>query len=213
MPDDALPPILTAAIGPEIDPLIRKLGWSKADLGRFLQASRQTVSKWARGRSSVRERNKAAIRFVRKALEVEDPIFSSDFGEWALPLGIRGLVFKRLGVEPPFETAEGMEAAPEDLRGSGPLLGPEDIREIRRELGWIQAEMAAFFGVTHSTPAKWEKADPQVGPAAEAELIALREHASSSEAGESKMRELWKEGVNRFMTEILSWKSGIFPSS
>lgn len=201
MADDALLPIRTAPIGEALGPFLDRLAWSKADLGRFLGVSRQSVSRWAHGHVRMSERDKAALLFVQEAARTEreegNLLLFSDFGDWALPLGIRGLICAR------FE-----EQVPE---GAGRVLGPDQIFEIRKQLGWIQAEMAAFFGVTHSTPAKWEGPDPQVGPATEAELIALREWASRPDAEEKKIRTLWQEGISRFMTEIVSWEPGTFP--
>lgn len=204
MADDALFPIRTASIGSEIDPLIQELGWSKADLARFLGVTRTTVSRWAHGQSRMDERQKAAVLFLQRALEAETEKqasrygggprprrFRKRFGKWALSRGIRGLVRERYQLEEP--------------EGEPPPLGPDEIREIREQLGWIQAETAAFFGITHSTPAKWEDADPQVGPSTEAELIALRELAARHHADEEFIRSLWQEGVRAFMTEVVGW--------
>jgi len=220
MASDALFPIRTAGAGEMIGPLAHDLRWAKADLGRFLGRGRPTVSRWAHGKRRVPEREAAAIRFLRRAADVEreegDIILRSHFGEWALPLGIRGLVaarFQKLG------ELEEKRGGPER---NSPLLSPRRVRKVRGALGWTQAETAAFFGVTHSTPAKWEDTsleDPRVGPATEAELLALRWHAEELRAGQDEdangagIRDLWQEGVSHFMTEMVGWTPGILPES
>ena len=90
------------------------------------------------------------------------------------------------------------------------LLGPEEIKGIRKRLGWIQAEMAAFFGVTHSTPAKWEGPDPGLSSAAQAGMIALREWTFRPEADPDQIRGLWEKGISSFMTKTVGWDPGVF---
>lgn len=205
MGEDALFPIATPPAGDTIKPLLEDLQWSKAGLARFLGVTRQTVSRWASGHRQMDERQKAALRFLAHAAQVESSglhgakraRFLSGFGQWASKLGIRGFVCARFGDPRRFEQER--------------LLHPEEIRTIRDQLGWIQAEMAAFFGVTHSTPAKWEGPDPRVGRSTEAELMALREWFSRSDTENEEARTLWEEGVSEFMTGILGWEKGIFP--
>lgn len=217
--DDALFAIATPPVQEEINPLLETLGWGKTHLGRFLGVSRTWASRWAHGHVSPGERAKAAFRFLQVAAETEATglegsrrvRFLRRFGEWAHGAGIRGLVYARF------------RRSPEIKETSGPLP-PSEIYQIRQDLGWIQAEMAAFFGITHSTPAKWENLemdDPRISPATEAELIALREHAAWPRVAgpglafpnpeEIGVRRLWQAGVSGFMTSVVGWEQGIFP--
>lgn len=236
MADDALPPIKSPPIREEIDPLLETLSWSKAKLARFLGVYRPSVSRWAHGKSSAREPEKAGIRFLRAALkewmDAGRPRREARFGEAALELGLRGLVCARFQVD---EDRLGKhDFGEQNLGDSGPtdkpspesfsengdgettgerpgrLLGPAAVRHVRERLGWIQAEMAAFFGVTHSTPAKWEGPDPGFSQAAEAGMIALLGWAE--EVGESEdLRGLWQVGLSAFLSGEVGWETGRLP--
>jgi len=220
MGDDALPPIVTPPITGQIDPLLDRLSWSKADLGRFFGVSRTQASQWAHGHTKISEPVKALFRYLKHAAGVEAASVEASegtsrgktaqrkikrrregtlrlFGEAAHEAGVRGLIFARFG----------QAGRREDLPDR--LLNPDEIKDIRERLGWIQAEMAAFFGVTHSTPGKWEAPDPGLSPAAQAGMIALREWSFRPGADPEEIRTLWETGLSAFLTETVQWNAGV----
>lgn len=92
-----------------------------------------------------------------------------------------------------------------------PITTPDFFEQkppgLRDDLGWTQAELAAFLGVTHSVPAVWEDpgGDGPTSEAVRAALLALR-LARGPERGQypgsdQPMEKLREEGLSAFYRE------------
>lgn len=212
MAQDALPPIETGPAEKELRHLKQTLRLTDRDLADFFSVTRKAVSRWVNGRVQMGEREKALARLLLRAAEVETDGGETsglggprrerrleEIGAWASSIGARGLALAQFYLDTKVPAEEGT-----------PLYDGEDIRQIRKQLGWIQAEMAAFFGVTHSTPAKWEGPDPRVGAAGEAGLLALEHFAGEKAPEAGDLGDLWQVGISAFLTEHVSWEEGIY---
>lgn len=148
----------------ELADLRGRLEWTQADLGGFFGVSRVTVANWETRGVGETEPRKAALRFVSDCLEAS-PAPGPEVGEALLSAGLTRAL------------TAGVHRSPRVDEGScDKEIGPKEVVEIRGRLGWTQAELAAFLGVTHSVPAVWEDSDEE-GPTSEAvraALLALR---------------------------------------
>jgi transcriptional regulator with XRE-family HTH domain len=141
-----------------------QLGWTQADLGRFFGVSRVAVANWETRGVGETEPRKAALRLVDRCREAS-PAPGREVGAALLRAGVARFVTTAVHRSP--RLGEG--AVDEKV-------GPKEATRIRGRLGWSQAELAAFSGVTRSVPAVWEDTDED-GPASEAvraALLALR---------------------------------------
>lgn len=164
-PSGARAPITTPDFFEQKLPGLRnELGWTQADLGRFFGVSRVTVTNWETSSVGETEPRKAALRFVSDCLE-GSPAPGREVGEALLSTGLTRAL------------TAGVHQSPRlDEGGCDKEIGPKEAAEIRSRLGWTQAELAVFLGVTHSVPAVWEDSDEE-GPTREAvraALLALR---------------------------------------
>jgi DNA-binding transcriptional regulator YiaG len=184
----------------ELAGLRGQLEWTQAELGRFFEVSRVTVANWETRGVGETEPRKAALRFVSDCLEAS-PAPGPEVGEALLSAGLTGVL------------TAGVHRSPRLNEGAcDKEVGPKEAAEIRGRLGWTQAELAAFLGVTHSVPAVWEDPDEE-GPtdkAVRAALLALRlasdpereEHPGPNQPMEKfPMEKLGEEGLSAFYRE------------
>jgi len=198
---EARAPIRTPDFFEEALPDLRgRLEWTQAELGEFFGVSRVTVTNWETRGVGETEPRKAALHFVSDCLEAS-PAPGPEVGETLLSAGLtRALT---AGVHRSPRLNEG---------GCDKEVGPKEAAEIRGRLGWTQAELAAFLGVTHSVPAVWEDSGEE-GPtdkAVRAALLALRlvadperkEYPATNQPTEAmRLETLRKKGVNAFYRE------------
>jgi DNA-binding transcriptional regulator YiaG len=179
----------------ELADLRGRLEWTQADLGQFFGVSRVAVANWETSGTGETEPRKAALRFVSDCLEAS-PAPANEVGEALLSVGLTRAL------------TAGVHQSPRvDEGGCDKEVGPEEVVEIRGRLGWTQAELAAFLGVTHSVPAVWEDPEEE-GPtdeAVRAALLALR-LASDPEQEEhpgpnQPMEKFGEEGLSSFYKE------------
>lgn len=184
----------------ELAGLRGRLEWTQAELGQFFEVSRVTVANWETRGVGETEPRKAALRFVSDCLEAS-PAPGLKVGEALLGAGLtRALT---AGVHRSPRLNEG---------GHDKEVGPKEAADIRGRLGWTQAELATFLGVTHSVPAVWEDSAEE-GPtdkAVRAALLTLRlasdpereEHPGPNQSMEKFPTEkLGEEGLSAFYRE------------
>ncbi|MCS4116025.1 transcriptional regulator with XRE-family HTH domain [Salinibacter ruber] len=186
-------PVTTPDIfGKKLPKLREKVGWTQAELGQFFGVSKISAHRWEKRGVGETEPRKAALRFVSDCLEAS-PAPADEVGEALLSVGLTRAL------------TAGVHQSPRvDEGGCDKEVGPEEVVEIRGRLGWTQAELAAFLGVTHSVPAVWEDSDGE-GPTSEAvraALLALR-LASNPEREEhpgpnQPVEKLREEGLSAF---------------
>jgi transcriptional regulator with XRE-family HTH domain len=148
----------------ELADLRGRLEWTQADLGQFFGVSRVAVANWETSGVGETEPRKAALRLVSDCLKAS-PAPGREVGKALLSVGLTRAL-----------TAGVHQTPSVDEGGCDKEIGPKEADEIRGRLGWTQAELAAFLGLTHSVPAVWEDPD-EGGPtdrAVEAALLALR---------------------------------------
>jgi len=197
MPLNRTPEVRTAIRTPDffeeaLPDLRGRLEWTQAELGRFFKVSRVTVANWETRGVGETEPRKAALRFVFDCLDAS-PVSGREVGEALLSAGLTSAL------------TAGVHRSPHLSEGaSDKAIGPEESVEIRICLGWTQAELAAFLGVTHSVPAVWEDPDEE-GPTSEAvraALLALRLVGSPEQEEYPKpgqpMETLRREGLSAF---------------
>lgn len=179
-----------------------QLGWAQADLGRFFGVSRVAVSNWETRGVGETEPRKAALRLVERCLQVS-PAPSPKVGEALLGAGVARFVTAAMRRSPRFrEGAVDKETELEEV-GLGEV-GPEEAVRIRSRLGWSQAELAAFLGVTRSVPAVWEDTE-DTGPGSEAVQAALLSLRLVADPEEEEKEEKHEEhpGPDRHPLETL----------
>jgi DNA-binding transcriptional regulator YiaG len=52
-------------------------------------------------------------------------------------------------------------------------MTPQDVKELRRRLGWTQRQLAAALNVTDTTVARWEQGARTVSPLGATSLLLL----------------------------------------
>jgi DNA-binding transcriptional regulator YiaG len=199
-------PITTPDFFEETLPNLRgRLEWTQAELGEFFGVSRVTVANWETRGVGETEPRKAALRFVSDCLEAS-PAPGSEVGEALLSAGLTRALTAGVHRSPRLRSPRLNEG------GCDKAVGPKEAAEIRNRLGWTQAELAAFLGVTHSVPAVWEDSGEE-GPtdkAVRAALLALRlasnpereEHPGPNQSMQKfPMEKLGEEGLSAFYRE------------
>lgn len=61
-------------------------------------------------------------------------------------------------------------------------MTPQEIRDLRKRLGWTQGQLAEFFDVTTQAVSKWELGQSQPDPFKVAALEQLRDRLDQAEA-------------------------------
>jgi DNA-binding transcriptional regulator YiaG len=179
----------------ELAGLRGRLEWTQVELGRFFGVSRVTVANWEASGVGETEPRKAALRLVVGCLEAS-PAPGREVGKALLSVGLTRAL-----------TAGVHQTPSVDEGGCDKEIGPKEAAETRGRLGWTQAELAAFLGLTHSVPAVWEDPDEE-GPtdrAVEAALLALRLVSSPGQdeypGPDQPMETLRGEGLCAFYRE------------
>jgi len=210
----------------EWDMLQSTLGWTHQQIGTFTGVHRTTVSGWVNGKRPCPERVKALLRLTLLWASVPA---SSAVGETVLdlclsisppgdlPSSIRtgadvGVCLQVLGpvgfVDLALRETTRHEITEHETQGylhtleETPHLG---VIRARRQTTWTQAEWAAFFGVTHSTPAVWEAPDPGFGAVTAAEVLAVRCLAEAPEPfgyPAEAIPRLWTQGIGALLHDV-----------
>lgn len=155
-------PVQTAAFfEEELSGLRGRLGWTQVELGQFFGVSRVSVCRWESRGVGETEPRKAALRLVADCLE-KSAAAAPTVGRTLLKTGLVPAV--TAAVHRTSQVGEGGRKDPVDW---------QKVIDVRGLLGWSQAELAAFLGVTHSVPAVWERPDSSLDGAVRAALLAL----------------------------------------
>jgi len=157
-----LEPVRTAAFFEEqLSDLRGRLEWTQAELGQFFGVSRVSISRWESRGVGETEPRKAALRLVADCVEASS-VAAPEVGRTLLGAGVVSTVTAAVHRSPRVD--EGGRRDPVDW---------QKVIDVRNLLGWTQAELAAFLGVTHSVPAVWERPGSSLDKAVRAALLAL----------------------------------------
>jgi transcriptional regulator with XRE-family HTH domain len=72
-------------------------------------------------------------------------------------------------------------------------MQPEDIKELRRELGWSLAQFGRYFGVTAQAVLRWERGTARPNNVVMATMIQLRNRLNGLR--EKQQIEQFKQGL------------------
>jgi transcriptional regulator with XRE-family HTH domain len=189
-----LGPVQTASLfEEELSELRGRLKWTQAELGQFFGVSRVSISRWESRGVGESEPRKAALRLVAGCVEAS-PAAAPRVGSALLRAGLVSAVTAAVHRSP--QVDEGRRRDPVDW---------QKVIAVREVLGWTQAELAAFLGVTHSVPAVWERPGSSLDKAVRAALLALELAADPEHreypAPDRPMETLRREGLGAFYRE------------
>lgn len=185
----------------ELSQLRKRLGWTQAELGAFFGVSYVSVSRWENRGVGETEARKAVVRMLGRLVDSE-----SGQSEW-LRLGD---ALREAGV---VKTVTAGVHQSRSLHGGGcdEPIGWRRIFRLRSRLGWTQVELARFLGVTHSTPAVWERLGGEISEAMRAALLALdlttRADRPEYPVPNPPPTDLKSEGLNAFYEQTVWLRS------